>query len=569
MGSANNGRTLIIAGIALALDIDFTSNIVQKVSLSFPDAPESVTKHEKMASDILWRDLQIEAGESPFTKKLDRFAANLEKLTMLDKLSVMPGLNCHEAVAGIFCSLDKLHEWEMSRLRENDMVGMGGEEILRAAMCNRSGIPIMHSRDKLGLSLDYWQEKRRVSTKGKKQDRKTWSLLVEVAPLPSLVVGVYTPLRVSDKWISNDIQKADPAVDDLFQAAQLREGPILDWLEPDNTLLRTNSGNKTDGLGVGTRKFPEAIFITKFDPPVIVPYAIAMQIFNSTQAPFDFTEVTTFDGLMFPMSAEDAVRTSESQSRTIYTKRDVVVWGKEGGKDGGKRTVKNWNELFIEKIEYGRVVKEISFSHPRQLVEMLPCLRQFAFLGTVLRRSFEGEQVGAGKVKSKSSSKGTEEQKGEVRSTKKDLDIVDPPTKKREFEVFMKGLVDSSPHSMPGERKPKKGKINVGIDTSMDVDMDTNEDQNQDNDTETHLDVSLSLTPIPRLQVVFDLRGRSANTVFEIRGNGDVVVMEENLLLKGDGEEKGRRKLAREDLARALEVCEDLGVWVEWVRGRL
>ncbi|RAL59426.1 hypothetical protein DID88_006800 [Monilinia fructigena] len=224
MGSASNGRTLIIAGNALALDIEFANNIVQKVSLSFPDAPESVTKHEKTASDILLNDLRFEAGEGPLTKMLDRFAANLERLTMLDKLSVIPGLNCHEAVAGIFCSLDKLHSWELGRLKENDMLGMGDEEIMKAAMCIRSGIPVMHSRERLGLSLDYWQEKRRIPTKGKEQNRKTWSLLVEVAPLPSLVVGVYTPLRVSDKWISDDIQQADPVVDDLFQAAQLRAG---------------------------------------------------------------------------------------------------------------------------------------------------------------------------------------------------------------------------------------------------------------------------------------------------------------------------------------------------------
>ena len=40
----------------------------------------------------------------------------------LDKLSVMPALNCHEAIAGIYESLKRLHEWELSRLKEeNDM----------------------------------------------------------------------------------------------------------------------------------------------------------------------------------------------------------------------------------------------------------------------------------------------------------------------------------------------------------------------------------------------------------------------------------------------------------------
>ncbi|KAI9644213.1 hypothetical protein NHQ30_007568 [Ciborinia camelliae] len=534
MGSASNGRTLIIAGNALALDIDFVNNIVQKVSLSFPDAPESVTKHEKTASDILLRDLQFDAGESPLTKMLDRFAANLERLTMLDKLSVIPGLNCHEAVAGIFCSLDKLHHWEVGRLRENDMLGMEDDEIVRAAMCIRSGIPIMHSRERLGLSLDYWQEKRRIPTKGKGEDRKTWSLLVQVAPLPSLVLGVYTPLRVSDKWISDDIQQANPAVDDLFQAAQLRDGPILDWLEPDNTFLPTSSDNKTDGMDAGTQKFPEAMFVTKLDPPIIVPYAIAMQIYQSTRAPFDFAEITTFDGLMFPLSAEEALRISETQSRTIRTESNIPVWDREGE----KRVEHHSNTLFIEKIDYGRRVEEVSFVHPRQLVEMLPCLRQFAFLSTVLRKTFGAEE------NAKSISK--ESSRSATKSKSPEPETINPQTKKREFDDFMRGLFPTPPPPS----------------TSV-----SSEEKKEKKEKSTPLDVSLTLTPIPRLQVVFDFKKRIANVLFEIQGNGEVVVVEENVL---DGEGKGKgRLLTRQDLGRMLEVCEDLGVWIEWVRGRL
>lgn len=546
MGSASNGRTLVIAGNALALDINFANNIVQKVSLSFPDAPESVTKHEKTASDILLKDLQFEAGESPLTKMLDRFAANLERLTMLDKLSVIPGLNCHEAVAGIFCSLHKLHNWEVGRLRENDMLGMGEEEIVSAAMCSRSGIPVMHSRERLGLSLDYWQEKRRIPTKGKKQNRKTWSLLVEVAPLPSLVVGVYTPLRVSDKWISDQIQRAEPAVDDLFQAAQLREGPILDWLEPDNTLLPATSEHKTDSLDVGTQKFPEAMFVAKFDPPVIVPYAIAMQIYQMTQTPFDFSEATTFDGLMFPLTPEEALKTSETQSRNISTKKNIPVWDREGK----KTTEQHSNTLFIEKIDYGRRVEEVSFNHPRQLVEILSCLRQFAFLSTVLRKSFTAEE--------NSKSKERDLSKSNTVSKSPEPETISPPTKKQEFEDFMMGLTSRPMPTSASSSIAKEKKKNVS----------------------THLDVSLTLTPVPRLQMVFDFKKRSANVVFEIQGNGGVIVMEENVLNGENGDSemggddtigmKGKgRALTREDLGRMLEVCEDLGVWVEWVRGRL
>src|SRR5689334_8181859 len=119
MGSSSGTpmRTLVIAGSLLALEIDFANNIVKKVALSFPESPEIVTRHTGEGGNILVRDLQFGEGEGALTKRLDRFAGNLEKLANADKLSV-EGLNCHEAIAGIYESLEKLHLWEVEKLRK-------------------------------------------------------------------------------------------------------------------------------------------------------------------------------------------------------------------------------------------------------------------------------------------------------------------------------------------------------------------------------------------------------------------------------------------------------------------
>ncbi|KAK6602700.1 hypothetical protein H4I95_06637 [Botrytis cinerea] len=284
------------------------------------------------------------------------------------------------------------------------------------------------------------------------------------------------------------------------------------------------------------------MFVAKFDPPVVVPYAIAMQIYQSTQTPFDFSEITTFDGLMFPLSAEEALKTNETQARTINVEKNVSVWDREGKKEAKQ----HFNTLYIEKIDYGRKVEEVSFSHPRQLVEMLPCLRQFALLSTVLRKSFEAEE------RSKSKSRGPS--KSEPLSKSSEIDTLNPPTKKQEFEDFMKGIIatPTSKSVLEESKKEKKGES-------------------------THLDVSLTLTPVPRVEIVFEFKKRSANVIFEIQGNGRVVVAQENILngmgedevMDGMGEEGKARTLTSEDLGRMLEVCEDLGVWVEWIKGRL
>ncbi len=489
-------HTLIIAGQALALDIDFDNhNAVKKVSLSFPESPEIVTRHTNKAEDILLRDLQFQAHESPLTKKLDRFAANLEILAALDKLSVIPGLNCHEAIAGIYESVEKLHLWEVERLKETpEMAEKDDSYVVKTAMCTRSGKPVMHTRDRLGLSLDYWQANRRLTTK---KEEKTWSLLVGCAPSSNMV---YTPLRVSEHWISADIKKAHATAEDILLGAE--NEPALDWLEPENTLLPATEPPKVDGMdgveGVTSQKFPEVIFVAKFDPPLVVPYGLAEPIYRSTSFSIDPDSTTTFDELMLPRTPEDHINTD---GRIVRRESTVQVYSK----DGGKTTILQTNELAIEKIDYGCILTELPFSHPRQLVQMLPAFRQYAFLFTVLNKSF-----------------GTSS-----RPVSRPSQETEVYSKKAEFADFMSGI-------------PIKGK--------KPLDMD----------------VTFSMQSCPRLRVIFRLNRGTVGVTFEIRMNGVVEVLSQDVL-KG-GEEKG---LTVKDLGRMLETTEDLGVWVEYVKRRL
>ncbi|TVY68948.1 hypothetical protein LSUE1_G008752 [Lachnellula suecica] len=500
MGSGGSTRTLIIAGSALALDIDFSNNVVTKVALQFPESSEAVTKHTEKAGDILLRDLQFGPDESPLTKMLDRFAANLERLAALDKLSVIPGLNCHEAIAGICESLEKLHLWEVERLKEQaDMAGKDNAFIERTAMCTKSGKPVMHTRDRLGLSVDYWQDKRRVTGKvSKLGEEKTWSLLVECAPLPALV---FPPLRVSQNWISADIQKANPPMDSMFL-----DGPVLDWLEPENTLLPSTEVTKPDGMeGIDqptSQKVPEVMFVAKFDPPLIVPMGLAMQIYNSTSAGFDMYHPSTFDGLMFPHGLNEAAEPSET--RTIRRETDVSVFDRNG-----EKTLKIHNTtLLIDKIDYGRTLTDLPFSHPRQLVEMLPALRQYAFLSTVLQKSF-----GAG-------SRPVSKPEGSPAKSKKD-----------QFMDFMASTEDLEKRAFS-------------------------------------MDVHLTTQPLLKLRLNFLFKKELIDVVFEIKLNGVVEVVSQTLW----DEEKnpgGAKGLKVADLGRMLEITEDLGIWVEYVKRRL
>lgn len=516
-------RTLIIAGSALALDIDFRENVVKKVSLSFPESPEIVTRWTEKAGAVLGEDLKFGEGENGLTKGLDMFAGNLERLAALDRLSVVPGLNCHEAVAGMYECLEKISKWEVERLKAE-----GVKDAEREALCSWSGKPGMHERDRLGLSLDYWQEKRRLAAK---KDVKTWSILVDCAPISGML---HAPLRVSENWISADIKKKDPSAEEILLAPE--GGLVLDWLEPENILLPSAEPPKADPLEgfdqPSGQKYPEVMFVAKFHPPLTVPYTLAAQIYNSTSTPLDLYQTTTFDGLLFPPSADEK---SALESRTITRTTTVATYSK----NGEKKDVQHKNKLWVEKVDYGRTLTELPFSHPKQLVEMLPHLRQYAFLNTVLLNTLKS-------TNSSSLTKVNENPKPTAKTVHSKYD---------DFDSFM----SQSPPSPP---------------TSSEI----------------SLDIQL-FTPTqspPRLRVVFPFSrafgtGRkegTANVTFEIGLNGNVVVVEQNLIpvvitldedeVMGNVEdetEKARLKI--KDLGKMLEICEDLGVWVEFVRGRL
>lgn len=500
-------RKLVIAGRALAIEVQLPLGVVQKVVVSPDASPEIASKHFQKAGDILSRDLSLAPGESPLTKMLDRFASNLERLAALDRLSTIPGFNCHEAIAGIYESLEKLHTWEVSRIREKDAMAMRDDEYLRrAVLCKKSGEPTMHARDRLGLSLDYWQDKSRMEPKPKSP--KIWSLLIECAPLalsldPS---NTYTSARVSEQWISSGIQKADPAAEDITDDIMMaiHGGPVLDWLEPENTLLPSDeTSGGMDSIGQPSQKLPDVMFVAKFDPPLIVPYNFAVQIGAIMD---NYYQMTTFDGLMFPARPDEKNDSGETRQFT-QLKKVPVLCGDESQEKIHKNT------LLIQKIDYGCNLKELPFPHPRKLVELLPQFRQYALISTLLRKSFDFEPTSSQETVLAA------KQTPKLRET----------SKRDAFADFMA--------QVPGRGQ---GELKV--------------------------DITFTTLPSPHIGVVFPFKNRRGNVVFDIKLNGEVAVAYQNVL---DPEVKSDRSLTESDLGRMLELTEDIGVWVEFVRRRL
>ncbi|PNY22582.1 Uncharacterized protein TCAP_07091, partial [Tolypocladium capitatum] len=384
-------RTLAIAGSAIALDIMLDNNVVQSASLTYHGNAASVSRHMDAAGRILLQDLQLLPGQSPLTKTLASFASNFERLASLDKLSIVPGLDCHEALAGIYVSLDRLHRWDLSKLREEQgMAGRSDTYLSNMAMCTRHGIPVMHARGTVGLALQYWKELRFVppSTAPKAgfsdKQEKVWSLLLGCAPINGLGLP---PVRVSKDWISKDIIKEEPS------SLESSGGVVLDWQEPDDVSLPQSEDNKDAGMDLlqpdlSMTRVPRVMFTVTFDPPVVLPQNDWSRLYMCANANPPSIELShrgsppTFDSLLFPIPP--GAKVDPSEPRAISRRRDVCVFGEDRKPVVGRHN----NTLFIYKPIYSQAASEMAFSHPRQLIDMLPLLRQYAFLSTLLENSF-------------------------------------------------------------------------------------------------------------------------------------------------------------------------------------
>ncbi|KAJ3478658.1 hypothetical protein NLG97_g8517 [Lecanicillium saksenae] len=523
-------KTLAIAGSAVALDIVLDNNIVQNATLSYHGNAASVTKHIDAASQILLKDLQLLPGQSPLTKTLERFAINFERLAKLDKLSIVPGLDCQEALTSMYSSLERLHEWDLEQVRKDSaMSGKSDALIQSAAMCTRNGNPIMHERGRVGLAVQYWKEMRFIAPSAGQETtdkRKIWSMLLGCAAIDG--VGL-PPVRVSDNWISKDIVKQDDMTGAL--------APMLDWQEPENVSLPQSDENKDAGMDLlqadlSTTRVPRVMFTVTFDPPVILPQNEWARLYTFAgveppNPPTDFNrQPPTFDALFFPIVPGS--RQDPSAARTIVRRRQVPMINTHNE----PLTRTHQNSLFIYKPIYSQEISEMPFAHPRQLVDMMPLLRQYAFLSILLENSFGREDKSPAEPEIMPVAQLIEPEKSHT-STMKD-----------QLADFMN--LDAADQ-----------KASAGLPVNVPADLS--------------LDIILWVHPSPHMQVVFPMRDTTANITLSILEGGLVQIINENVLGEAPGPQKeiNGRLVTRDHLARILEHLEDLSKWAEWIRSRL
>lgn len=523
-------RTLTIAGHGVLVDVEFWGEGVGGVVLSFPGSSEGVERSAGVGAGVLKRVLK---GEDGGYVRLDGFVENMEMLGRMDRLGGEK-VNCFEAVDGVFRSLERVFAWEVHR--EVSKSKRGEEEVL----CRASGRPRMHTRGRVGLAIQYWMDRRlvlgkattvdamEVDTKPDDEadaDTDIWSAMIECEPSSS---ELYPSTRVSDAWVSVAIEK--PASTDTNDLTA--ETSPIDWQEPPQTLIAqeepAENGPTTESTLLPQPKPPDVRFVAKFEPPVIVPLQTAHQLHQSVglQIPQESILPTTYESLLF---ADIDVYNPQPSSSPCVVEKCVRCYDPATATSASN--IHKYT-LFAQPQEWARAITHLPFSHPKQIVAILPTLRQWTLVGCILRRAFV---VDAGEVSPTALTNGDE------------IDS-EPPrfqTVEAELEAFM-----ASP--LPTEPKPASSKIK-------------------------DIQVSFKAVPFPHFNISFinpRHGGKLAELSFMVGLNGviegvDVHDGSPDWGGSGNGDlgvEKVKERVRlREKVKRVLEIGESVGIAVEWM----
>ena len=561
------------------MQIYFNGDEVEKIELQggFDIHNDSIGFGET-GTKILTRNLKPLPGQSKMNVTLERFAENLEKLVTLDKLGSPQtgGVSCYNAIAGVYTSLRKLfeHEKKMALSLLEDDTPHRSHKAEREVLCKKSGRPRPNTGDHLGLSLEYWMDRRHIiprprtrtaaSEKGKEKmeidaqgqgeypedddnlkTNKIYSLTLECEPSPS---ALYTPIRISDDWISDAIEKPTDANDATAIDNILLNTSSLDWQEPKPTFLEASASTGDDdamNLDAAPGRLPNIRFVAKFDPPLVVPVTTYISLYQSVgvEPPQDFL-ATTFVGLALRPNELDPGMTGTAGATTheIRSTRSVLVRDETGQEKDGTHNL----SLYVPKMEYSRRLESLPFAHPKQLVEILPILRQYAFTTSLLQNSFF-ETADHKKASQLPTPPATPDSTSQSPPLQLDLNLsYTPPAPRLTLHI---------PHpssSLPRDNNQKTGEKPGHATPASISDLLSgllSDDPSPSGPTPEHAPLCVTL---------------------DVHANGELVVSEQNVVegrVQGEDLEKVQEvEDGIKRIGRALDVAGDLGVWGEWLR---
>lgn len=522
-GRGGAKSTLSVAGNGVLVELAFTGEEVQDVTLEFTASGQEVGKGAPEGAKVLKKDLN--GQEKDGYVFLDAFVRDLEVLARMDKLAE-GGISCFDAVDGVRAALGRIFEWEMGKKRDVSGPESNNEMLNRDILCRGNGRPKMHTRGRLGLAVQYWMDRSLVPPEMREleamdidqgipnvEDKSDiYSAIIECEASAS---SLYPSIRVSESWVEDSVEGHTVNESNPLTMQQSQ----IDWQEPPPTLLTPPQPSGDNAMSLTSQdpllqeRPPNVRFVAHFEPPIVMPLQVAIDIHQFVGAPLaqEALQSTTYESLIFA---------DTSLAPTVHDQRIVTKTVTSYNSFDEPTNRKHQYTLFLTQPEYGHVIESIPFSHPRQIIELLPILRQWVLLGSLLRRSFVSDPVPDSSVRNINGQ--------QDRDLDLDVKLDESMTVEEELAAF---LAPSPTPAVEHEAIEVK-------------------------DEALPVDITLSTSPSPpRIGVMWPQSIGLKTVDFSVGLNGAIEI---------HGEEVGR-ELEKEKIKKVLEIGEDLGVLVEWL----
>ncbi|KAL2441529.1 hypothetical protein ABEF95_015345 [Exophiala dermatitidis] len=372
-------ENLTIAGNAVDLEVIFdarerdrVTDVSLKLNTSETEEPELQESGSEILKDNL-RPLHTVNGPPQWTD-LNTFEANLQYLSQLDRIE--GGAPCFEAVNGLYDAFQKI--WNAEKERFSGRTARQGPS--RSAV----GRPFIDRKPVLGLGLDYWctrqdLQEEALNGNGEHHDDPSshlYTARISCEPGPPSTV-------LTSRWVSGDVLvPVSQTVGDM-EAEKL----MPDWQDPAQDAHGLNTSDKTDsGEANGDKPAgsPPTLldmhFVSCLEPEVYLPLNIAAHL-NADLPMVELKQeltVTYQTALQKHFNANHTGSASASQERWP---RSLPTLGEKPPRQ---------HSYALHSAQHAAVlwcypVKQLKFNHPRQLAAVIPVLRQYALLWSVLR----------------------------------------------------------------------------------------------------------------------------------------------------------------------------------------
>ena len=360
--------TLTLAGKEfVVVDVMFrssSSDLVSKATLKLSDPPRGEDEMQEEASQVLTRNLTVKGDSDLSWHDLTDLSANLEYLRQVESVSTGTKISCFSVLDNLYNTFQAI--WIAEKKR------MSWRHDLHHLCQSNIGEPAKDIGHRLGLSARYWTSgqnfyaKQRSKTEAGDAENEQWTarFTVEAGP-PSMAA--------SQKWLAENALTSTARAEDIFQDFAVDKPS---WQDPMSSLPQL--AKSADSMDIDPSPSPTTLdmhFVCDLAPEIRLPWHVVQSLRENGQTlGIRQSQATTFQQSLHKTRHADFVAGAR------WTRPQHVF-----GEDGTHMERTYSYTLYTTGQYYIYPVHRLTFSHPRQFADVLPVLRQYALINSLLQ----------------------------------------------------------------------------------------------------------------------------------------------------------------------------------------